>query len=63
MNTPDTKETLATLHRVNALAKVRKLAINEILRQAKSAPSLERLQAEIERIEQKLFEREQHLIS
>ncbi len=63
MSTMDTKETLATLHRVNAIAKLRKLAINEILRQARSAPTLERLQAEIDRIEQELFEREQHLIS
>ena len=63
MSTLDTKETLATLHRVNAIAKIRKLAVNEILRASREAGSLEILRAEIERIEQEMHNNEQHLIS
>lgn len=63
MSTLDTKETLATLHRVNAIAKIRKLAVNEIFRAAREAGSLEILRAEIERIEQEMHNHEQHLVS
>lgn len=63
MNTLDTKETLAALHRTNAIARLRKMAINEIFRASREAGSLEILRAEIERIEQELHERETLAIS
>ena len=46
----DTKETIAALHRTNTIARTRKMALNEIIRESRNASSLETLRAEIERI-------------
>lgn len=48
MNRLDTPETLAALHRTNAIAKARKLALNTIDREARNASSLEALRSIIE---------------
>ena len=50
MNTLDTKETLAALHRTNAIAKARKIALNRIAQEARSASSLEALRGMIEQL-------------
>lgn len=63
MQTLDTRETLATLHRVNAAAKLRFLCVNAMLRASREAGSLEALRGEIERIANELTERERRLIS
>jgi hypothetical protein len=47
--TLDTPATLAALHRTNAIAKVRRLALSTIEREARSASSLETLRVMIER--------------
>jgi hypothetical protein len=47
--TLDTPATLAALHRTNAIAKVRRLALSTIEREAKSASSLEGLRTIIEK--------------
>lgn len=48
--TLDTPATLAALHRTNAIAKARKLAINEIIRESRNASSLQALRDAIDRI-------------
>lgn len=48
MQTLDTPETIAALHRTNAIAKARRLAVNTIEREARAASSLEALRAIIE---------------
>ena len=50
MSTLDTKETLAALHRTNAIARVRRLTINEIVRESRNASSLEALRQMIEQL-------------
>lgn len=52
--TLDTPATLAALHRTNAIAKARKLAINEIIREARGASSLQALRDTIDRISAEL---------
>jgi hypothetical protein len=47
--TLDTPATLAALHRTNAIAKARRLALSTIEREARSASSLETLRIMIER--------------
>ena len=59
----DTPETLAALHRTNALAKVRRLAVNQILRDSRNASSLDALRALIEQTIAELDQREQNAIS
>ena len=49
MNRLDTPETIAALHRTNAIAKARKLALSTIDREARGASSLEALRVIIER--------------
>lgn len=61
--TLDTRETLATLRRLNETAKIRRLCVNAMLRASREAGSLETLRGEIERMANELTEREQHLIS
>lgn len=61
--TLDTRETLATLHRLNETAKIRRLCVNAMLRASREAGSLEALRGEIERMANELTEREYHLIS
>ena len=39
----DTPATIAALHRTNAIARVRRLTINEIVRESRNASSLEAL--------------------
>lgn len=48
MTTLDTPATLAALHRTNAIAKARKLALSTIEREARSASSLDGLRVVIE---------------
>lgn len=48
MNRLDTPETIAALHRTNAIAKARRLALNTIDREARGASSLEALRLIIE---------------
>lgn len=48
MQTLDTPATLAALHRTNAIAKARRLALSTIEREARSASSLEALRTMIE---------------
>ena len=50
MSTLDTTETLATLHRVNAMARMRKLTLHAIVRESRQAGSLEALQGMIEQL-------------
>jgi hypothetical protein len=47
--TLDTPATLAALHRTNAIAKARRLALSTIERETRSASSLETLRIMIER--------------
>jgi hypothetical protein len=61
--TLDTPETLAALHRTNTVARVRKLSINEIVRESRNASSLEALRTEIERIVAELEATERNAIS
>lgn len=50
MSTLDTTATLAALHRTNAIARMRKLALSEILRESRNSSSLEVLRNQIERL-------------
>lgn len=61
--TLDTTATNAALHRTNAIARLRKMSIHEIVRESRDASSLEALRAQIERIAAELETRELNLIS
>ncbi|CAB4138820.1 hypothetical protein UFOVP348_2 [uncultured Caudovirales phage] len=50
MSTLDTTATLTALHRTNAIARMRKLALHEIVFEAREASSLEALRMHLERI-------------
>lgn len=63
MTTLDTKETLATLHRVNAAAKVRRLTINKIVNESRNASSLEALRQMIEQFAEECEQYERNCIS
>jgi hypothetical protein len=63
MSTLDTSATLAALHRTNAIARVRKLTINEIVRESRSASSLEALRVIIEQLADQCNTHEQNNIS
>jgi hypothetical protein len=52
--TLDTPATLAALHRTNAIAKARRLALNEIDRESRNASSLQALRDAIDRINAEL---------
>lgn len=60
--TLDTPETLAVLHRTNEIAKARKLAINEVIREARNASSLQALRDAIDRIGSELDVREANAV-
>lgn len=60
--TLDTPATLAALHRTNSIAKARKLALNEIICEARNASSLQALRDAVERIEATLQIREANAI-
>ena len=59
----DSNTANATLHRLNALAKVRRLAVNQILRDSRNASSLDALRTLIEQTIAELDQREQNAIS
>lgn len=61
MNTLDTKETLTTLHRVNAMARMRKLTLHSIVRESREAGSLEALRTMIEQLVDQLAVHEQNI--
>lgn len=61
--TLDTPATLAALHRTNAIAKARKLALNEIIRESRNASNLQQLRDAIDRICADLGTTEQNAIS
>lgn len=63
MNRLDTPETIAALHRTNAIAKARQLALHSIIREARATSSLEALREAIERITEELHQHEQNAIS
>lgn len=59
----DSAETLATLHRLNALAKLRRLTLNAIQRDAREADTLEAVRALIDRALDDLATTEREAIS
>lgn len=61
MSTLDTKETLASLHRTNALARMRKLTLHSIVRESREASSLEALRSMIEQLVDQLAVHEQNI--
>ena len=61
--TLDTPETLAALHRINAIARARKLALHEIRFEAREASSLEAFRAELDRVLDYLETVERDLVS
>ena len=59
----DTQETRATLHRLNATAKVRRLTINKIVVESRNASSLEALRQMIEQLAEECEQYERDCIT
>ena len=59
----DSNTTNATLHRLTSIAKARRLALNQILRESRNAGSLNALRSQIEQILDTLQTTEEDVIS